>query len=201
MEISLGDFSRIFDVVMRIHGIEGFLGDSEALTLYLMARYGPGNGEIVEIGSFKGRSTACLAFGSIDGGRELVTSIDPHQGARNIMQFVPDGGTEKEFKENLVKYGIAGQVDPHTALSEEIAKTWKKEVRLLFIDGNHDYEAVKLDYKLWEPHLINGGYIAIHDTSGGYPGPLAVVNQYIKHSEKFKDVLRFNSLTVATKVK
>jgi len=196
----LKDLERMVDVVMTIHNIDGFLGDSEAMALYLMAKNGPGKGEIVEIGSFKGRSTACLAMGSMDAGREIITTIDPHTGARNIMHKVPEGGTEKVFKENLLKFGVAEHVDPYTATSAKIAETWDKEIRLLFIDGDHDYEVARLDYELWEPHLITGGLIAIHDTSGGYPGPMAIVNQFIQNSKKFKDVVRFNSLTVATKV-
>jgi len=196
----LKDLERIVEVIMSIHDIDGFLGDSEAMALYHMARYGPGDGEIVEIGSFKGRSTTCLAMGSMDSEREKITSIDPHHGARNIMHKVPEGGTEKVFKENLQKFGVAEHVDPYTATSAKMAETWDKEIRLLFIDGDHDYEVARLDYELWEPHLIKGGLIAIHDTSGGYPGPMAVVNQFIQNSKKFKDVVRFNSLTIAAKV-
>ena len=199
--LDLKELSTMIELIQKVHNIEGWLSDSEAILLYLMAKNGPGDGAIVEIGSFKGRSTIYLAQGSIDGNREIVTSIDPHQGSRTIMNCVPPGGTEATFKENLRKFNVFEHVDAYTATSEKIAKTWDKKIRLLFIDGNHDYEAVKLDYELWEPHLIVGGLIAMHDSSGGFPGPKAVVNQYIKHSEKFADLVLIDSLTIARKVK
>ncbi len=34
---------------------------------------------------------------------------------------------------------------------------------LVFIDGNHDYEAVKTDILMWMPKIRNGGIISGHD--------------------------------------
>lgn len=36
-------------------------------------------------------------------------------------------------------------------------------IHLLFIDGAHDYEAVKSDIQRWAPAVVPGGLVAFHD--------------------------------------
>ena len=48
--------------------------------------------------------------------------------------------------------------------SEEAAHGWNKPIRLLWIDGDHRHESTKLDFALWEPHVVEGGILAMHDT-------------------------------------
>lgn len=38
-----------------------------------------------------------------------------------------------------------------------------KVIDFLFIDGNHEYEFIALDCKLWLPLVKPGGYVAFHD--------------------------------------
>lgn len=43
---------------------------------------------------------------------------------------------------------------------------WKKfnlPIHLLFIDGDHHYEAVKRDIEGWAPKVVQGGVVAFHD--------------------------------------
>jgi predicted O-methyltransferase YrrM len=63
------------------------LPDREARALFGLAYAGPGEGAIVEIGSFIGRSTIYLAKGAMAAGRERVTAIDPH--------IIPPRSTER----------------------------------------------------------------------------------------------------------
>jgi hypothetical protein len=90
--------------------------------------------------------------------------------------------------------------------SREAAQGWDKPVELLFIDGDHDYEAVREDFELWFPHLINGGTIAIHDSTAclrhgliGWPGPRKVVKERIFRSRRFREVDLFGTMVVARK--
>ena len=48
----------------HLAGVPGWLSDEEAVALYELAKDCTGRGVIVEIGSFKGRSTICLGLGS-----------------------------------------------------------------------------------------------------------------------------------------
>jgi tetratricopeptide (TPR) repeat protein len=74
--------------------------------------------------------------------------------------------------------------------TEEAAKNWSGEpIRLLFIDGNHQYEYVKKDFMLWEPYLIDEGVIVFHDCFTVYtPGVLKCVDENIFRSNKFGDL-------------
>jgi len=55
--------------------------------------------------------------------------------------------------------------------SNEIAKTWKKRIDILFIDGNHIYRQVLLDYKTFAPFVRKNGLIIFHDTHHSMEGP------------------------------
>ena len=49
---------------------------------------------------------------------------------------------------------------------------------IIFIDGDHSYEGVKLDYENCLPILNDGGYIVLHDiNSGGCPGVVRLWNE------------------------
>ena len=68
--------------------------------------------------------------------------------------------------------------------SQEIAKTWDKEIDVLFIDGDHTYSQVKLDYNNFSPFVKKGGFIVFHDTHYKvFNGPLKVT-QEIKELRK-----------------
>src|SRR5262245_1290122 len=78
---ALDPVSELLHWHQRLHFIEGWLFDLEAYALYLLAAHGPGVGEIVEIGSYLGRSTAWLAAGTKGARREKVTAVDHFEGS------------------------------------------------------------------------------------------------------------------------
>lgn len=202
----LSDFSEAIKVALIARDIDGWLLDTEAIALYLMALRGSGKGEIVEIGSFKGKSTYCLAKGAMVGRREKVTSVDTHQGSSEhqtgrFASHLPPGGTEQTFRENMKNHGVDKYINVHVATSEKVAKKWKKPIRLLFIDGAHEYDMVEQDYALWEPFVVRNGLIAFHDSTGGFVGPTTVVNKELYGSDKFKNITTIGSMTIATKIK
>jgi predicted O-methyltransferase YrrM len=111
---------------------------------------------IVEIGSWKGKSTIWIAGGSKNGNKVKVYAIDP------FVDFY-----EEEFKKNIRDAKLDDIVIPLTKTSEEAAKNFDEPVEFIFIDGNHEYEFVKLDFDLWFPKVVDGGIMAFHDTIGG----------------------------------
>ena len=40
---------------------------------------------------------------------------------------------------------------------------WTGPIDFLFIDGDHDYEAVRRDFEEWSPHVTSDGTLAFHD--------------------------------------
>ncbi len=187
-----------FKEVKKIIGnVDGFLTDEEGIFLYMAAKNCV-TGVIVEIGSWKGKSTICLAKGSKAGGKERVYAIDPHTGASEHKKAFGKIWTFDEFKRNIKNAKVDDIVIPIIKTSKDAEKEWAgMPVGLLWIDGAHEYEFVKLDYELWEPHLIEGGLIVFHDTHS--ENPKKIVNEYLYNGTKFKDVNFVDTITYATK--
>jgi MMP 1-O-methyltransferase len=172
-----------------IADIPGWLTDEEGEALYELARACTGKGVIVEIGSWKGKSTVCLGLGSRAGASVPIYAIDPHTDYRF-----------GDFKTNVDRAGIAELVRPVASLSQAAADDFDEPIEFLFVDGSHEYELVLEDFEQWVPKVVEGGWVAFHDTTWTR-GPRKVVSQAIYRSRRFKDA-RFvvGSMTVARKV-
>jgi hypothetical protein len=59
------------------------------------------------------------------------------------------------------------------------------KIDVLFIDGDHSYDGVKLDFDLYSKILSNKGIIMIHDTDESYENELIVSEDSKKHWDKF----------------
>lgn len=199
----MGEIMDWAEVRAQVQAIEGFLSDAEAEYLYILAKKCGGN--IVEIGSWKGKSTVCLALGSKAGSGGKVIAIDPHQGLADEHAGIHRlEDTEPIFRENIKRTGVDDIVIPLMVKSEEAVKGWTEPISLLWIDGAHDYENAKRDFLLWEQHLKEGGVIAFHDAlyslGHNYPGIRKVMYKYIFQSNRFSSVHFCGSIVCATKV-
>lgn len=170
---------------MQSTTIEGWLTDAEGELLYSLAKRCCGAGVIVEIGSWKGKSTVCLARGSNAGSKTPVFAVDPN---------IPT-----EFQQNIVQAGVEHLVVPIIKTSEEASSNFIQPVELLFIDGDHQYESVKRDFDLWFPRLIESGTIVFHD-SVLLPGVVRVVRDHVYFSRHFRRTGFVHSSTYAQKV-
>lgn len=180
--------------------IEGWLKDNEGELLFTLAKRCRGKGVIVEIGSWKGKSTIWLAYGSKSGKKIKIYAVDPHTGSSEHQKEKKKIWTFDEFKKNIKEAGVEDLIIPIVKTSEEAAKRFNRPVELIFIDGEHKYESVKMDFKLWFPKVVNGGIMAFHDTIVGY-GPKRVVIDYLYKSKHFKNVRFVGSITYGQKVR
>ena len=173
--------------------VEGWLSDAQGRALFRAAADTRGRGAIVEIGSWKGRSTTWLASGARLAGHG-VYAIDPHRRSREY----PEAETEAEFLANLARNGLAAVVEPLVMTSDDAAARIAGPVELLFIDGDHSYEAVRRDAELWLPRLIDGGTVMFHDVAtAAYSGPRRVVREMVCRSPLFHRICRVGSMIVA----
>ena len=144
----------------------GWLRIPDGHLLFRLAREGPLEGVIVEIGSAWGRSTLCLAAGSRSANREQVIAIDPHTGD---AWFLEEEGVKQidsfaEFTANVDRAGLGGWVEPRVMTSEAAARDLSAApIRLLFIDGLHTLEGVERDIADWVPRVRVGGVIVFDD--------------------------------------
>lgn len=149
--------------------LEGLLEEREGLCLYLLGRLAAPVGNVVEIGAYKGRSTWYLARALEDAGSPYrVVSIDPHL-----------SGSAEAYRETIERTGIASRVDARTAFSYDVVAGFDEPIGLLWIDGDHSYDAVRADFEQWFPLLREGGLVAFHDTVGQRIGPTRVVRRLL----------------------
>jgi predicted O-methyltransferase YrrM len=173
--------------------IEGWLSDAQGRALFDAAASSTGAGVIVEIGSWKGRSTTWLAAGARLAGQR-VYAVDPHRGSRED----PGADTLNEFLGNLARNGLADVVEPLVMSSEEAAASMTRPIEVLFIDGDHSYQGVRRDAELWLPRLMDGGKVLFHDVAtAAYSGPRRIVRRMVCHNPRFDGVARVGSMIVA----
>lgn len=157
--------------------VEGWLHTDEERWLFDAAYSLRSPGNIVEIGSFKGRSTCFLASGCRRTEKQ-VFAVDSFNG--NDVDF----GYRNffaEFSQNVRRCGLSKYVQPIVGITSEVAGTWNKPIHFLFIDGSHTYEDVLADFKGFFPYVVPGATVAFHDVKNqNSPGVLQAWTE-IKH--------------------
>lgn len=144
--------------------VEGQITENEARRLFSLARGVPAGLTIVEIGTYRGRSTAALAFGSLNSKSVPVFAVDPH-----LPYVGPKGGVygstdQAALYANLTRLGIGTLVTVIGLSSRRAAAAWEESnIGLLFIDGDHHYAGVSADFNSWFPMLAPDAVIAFHD--------------------------------------
>ena len=166
--------------------------------LFNLAKNCISGGVIIEIGSWKGKSTVCLAAGSLSGPQITVYTIDIHTGSEEQRELYGKIWTYENLKSNIKKAGVSNIVKPIIGSSQQIAKKFTKPVGLLFIDGAHDYNSVRSDFKSWAPKLIPGGIIVFHDATN-LNGPKKVVKKNIIYSLHYTKINMIASIVHAQK--
>ncbi|MBU2219984.1 class I SAM-dependent methyltransferase [Patescibacteria group bacterium] len=191
--------------------MHGWTSLKERKFLYKEAKKVKNEGAIVEVGSWKGRSTIWLAQGSKDGSGSKIYAIDHFIGSSEHQSPGKPVWTFDEFKNNIKMAGLEDLVEPIVANSESAAKNWYLPIKFIFIDGAHEYEEVKKDFMLWHPFLAESGVIALHDCAPdieailgglpifGLPGPREVAEKYILSSANFCRARLTGSIVSATK--
>jgi predicted O-methyltransferase YrrM len=166
--------------------IDGCLTEREARFLALLAFFPTADGEILEIGSFKGKSTIVLAKGAQLSNKPRIISVDPLTSPSPTDPYLKNEGTCLQyFQANLKEAGVSDMVEFHHKYSYELAKEWSRKIRLLWIDGDHRYKGTKLDFDLFFRHLSDRAIIAFHDVIAPFSGPVRVFTEDVLLSDNF----------------
>lgn len=160
------------------------------------AAAGPG-AHIVEIGSFFGRSTLCLAAGLGPG--SSITSVDLHIGSPKHTHLLGCTDTWPHFLVNLERAGVRDRVRALRISSVEAAAQVPGPIDFLFIDGSHEYEDVRRDYEEWAPKVRAGGCIAFHD-SWHMTGPHRATAEILAGSRQVSRPRLIDTITAVTRV-
>ena len=149
-----------------VDGVEGWLSEGQARRLWEAATRVRPPGRIVEIGSFRGRSTIILR-GAAEEGVEVV-AIDPHGGGdRGPQEISPDAqrGDEdyRAFHANLERAGVDHAVRHVRQMSGDALGEVQGPIDLLYVDGAHRYAPARADIASWGALVPPGGGMLVHD--------------------------------------
>ncbi|MTE14340.1 class I SAM-dependent methyltransferase [Nocardia aurantiaca] len=151
----------------------------EGLALYEAARTFAGDGVILEIGTYCGKSAIYLGAAARETGATVFT-VDHHRGSEehqpgweyhDTSLVDTETGvfdTVTSFRRSIVRAGLTDIVIGVIGSSAAVARIWGAPLRLLFIDGGHTEEAAQRDYDCWAHRVAEGGILAIHDV---FPDP------------------------------
>lgn len=176
---------------------QGWLSLEEAELLYQLAR-GVASGCIVEIGSYRGRSTVALALGSLSGSKVPIYAVDPHEVCDGALGggFGPED--RAEFFRAMLRTSCYKIVRPIDLSSEIITPGWTQPVGLLWIDGDHSYGGAKRDFGCWGPHLADNACVAFDDSLDPRLGPAQVIEEALAQGD-FEKLRSVGKVTVLRK--
>lgn len=141
------------EVLEFIHSIPSdTCGGTQPQFLYELSKGTQGRGEIVEVGTYIGRSTIALSFAQKEKGGRPIHTIDIYR--------------HPDIDENLRQTNVTDWVKITVETSTLVAERWKEPIELLWIDADHSRIGLAADIEAWREHVIEGGLVAFHD----YPG-------------------------------
>jgi len=162
-----------------IENTKGFMAIEEGQGLFEYAQKAAQLGPGLEIGSYCGKSSLYLGCG-FQKQNQILFTIDHHRGSEEQQPgeeyFDPDLFDETIEKIDTLKFlrsaleqaELEDTVIPIVSRSETVARSWQTPLSLVFIDGSHTFESAEKDYECWTPHILDGGYLLIHDI---FPDP------------------------------
>lgn len=184
------------ELLAVVEGVDGWLSSDQAARLYAAAATTRTGDQIVEIGSFRGRSTIVLADAAPEGVE--VIAIDPHagndRGPRQISGFVEQAADDHDaFNANLAAAGVTDRVRHVREFSHLAHDEVTGTIAVLFVDGAHRYAPAQADIHDWGARVSDGGTMLIHDSFSSVGVTLAITRELI-FGRRFRYVGRSRSL-------
>jgi len=158
------------------------------------------------IGSKRGFIPAICAMACKENRYGTVDFVDAGYDKDHPMAWGGDGFWKNENPDiHFAKLGLCGWIHTYVMKSVDYAEKFpKKKYDYVYIDGDHSYPGVKLDYDLFWPRLRKGGIILFHDISarGGGLFGFGVWRLWkeIKDKEKISFPLKISGLGILRKI-
>ncbi len=171
---------RYMSIALKVEAIEGHLMPGQERYLFEKVESLPHDAVIVEIGSYKGRSTVAMAYACKDTKRKIYC-IDTWRG--NDTDFKADD-FYNDWLNNIQSNGLGQYVTPLRGNSKEVIEILRDEairVDFAFIDGSHQFIDVLNDFESLYPLMKDQGQIAFHDVIYTWRGPFECWHSIAKH--------------------
>jgi hypothetical protein len=173
-------------LVRLVDAVPGMCGDEKMIAVMEAMRHAP-KGDVVEIGSWWGRSAALFVWLARHYDIGKVLCVDPWDSGALVQgePMVDAASAEQDTEEALRIFEInlaplaqgslnyvrarssdgAALYGPGLTVTSEAfgATAYEGRIALLHIDGNHSEPEVAADCRLWTPHVAPGGWIIFDD--------------------------------------
>jgi predicted O-methyltransferase YrrM len=184
------------DAWAAIADVPGWLSEDQARRLFDCAAAVAPGGTIVEIGSFRGRSTIVLALAA--GTDVEIIAIDPHAGTDRGPREIHGHEAEaledrREFEANIARAGVAARVRHVPRRSSEALDEAPASIAMLYVDGAHRYRPARADLVRWGARVAPGGTMLIHDSFSSVGVTLAILRE-LAFGDRFRYEGRTRSL-------
>lgn len=185
------------EALLAVRDVDGWMSRDQAERLYRAAAATHAGDTIVEIGSFRGRSTIVLASAA-PAGTDIV-AIDPHagndRGPNELEGFAEAAATDHDiFNANLAAAGVADRIRHVRAFSDKAHADVTGELTVLYVDGAHRYSPARADIRDWGTRVAPGGTLLIHDSFSSVGVTLAILRE-LMFGSRWRYVGRARSLT------
>ena len=165
-----------------VESIQGFMIPGQEEYLFNKVKSLPDEAIVVEVGSFKGRSTVAMAYACI-GTNKRIYCLDTWDG--NDSDFL-ERDFFSDWQTNIKNNKLEQSVLPLKGKSHDILNYWhkltdKKKIDFVFIDGSHQYLDVLKDFELSYNLVKEKSWIAFHDVIHTHPGSENVWHNIAKH--------------------
>ena len=184
------------------NNIKGMITPRAGEELFALAYMQSIQGDVVEIGSFQGKSTYFLGTAvklSSNGKMYAIDHFKGNVGKENSYKVEKDDLSDLElgFKQNIKKTFLDDTVNLiNEPVKDAINKISDNSVRFLFIDGDHTAEGVELDLELFKNKLKSKAIIVFDDYAHTFPGVIEVTNKFIKTKKIVKKYLLDRTLVI-----
>jgi predicted O-methyltransferase YrrM len=177
--------------------VDGWMTDDQARVLWDRAAAVEAGDTVVEIGSFRGRSTTVLALAT-ESSHARIVAIDPHagndRGPQEIAGYEAAAAEDHDvFHANLQRAGVDDRVQHVRAFSQAALADVDGPVSLLYIDGAHRYGPARADIRAWGARVVPGGTMLVHDAFSSVGVTLALLRT-VAFGWRFRYVGRAGSL-------
>lgn len=161
--------------------------DVERCLFHMALAYGQTvKGDVVEIGAWQGRNSIALAAGCRASGNGKVLVIDHFRGNPGTETYYRVGREDLSdllgnFQQNVARSGLGGWIEVFPIDRKDFSE--QRLIRLLVVDGNHAYEAVKADLDHFNPMLAPGALVIMDDHSPEFPGVVQATAEFLNAHE------------------
>ena len=164
--------------------IHGWFSNDDMNFYRRIVEESPSPAHFVEVGSWKGRSSAFMAVEILNSGKQIkFDCVDTWEGSEEHQEggmfadsSVVSGTLFEEFTGNM-----APVKEHYTAVrlsSFEAARLYENmSLDFVFLDAAHDFANVRQDILCWLPKVRRGGILAGHDSH--HPPIIRACNQLL----------------------